>query len=467
MKIALIHHILGHKCFSENLKVVDEEFCVAPPIILAYVAAILERSGHEVILIDANVLRLSKEDVAQRLKKFRPDFIGFRADTYWFHRVREWASYLKATLGCRVILGGVNITLYPQESMSYACFDYGILGEANESLPQLLSFIEKGHDVNKIAGIAYRENGRLVLTSQRTEPMDFDTYPFPARHLLPNHLYYSFTSQRRNFTIMLTSTGCPYKCRFCAISKLAFRQRDPVRVVDEMEECYTQYGVREIDIFDAEFFVNHERVIRICDEIIRRGIRIEWSCRSRVDTVNQAVLKKAAQAGCRKIYYGIESVSPHVLKKINKGINKQQTIEALRVTRQCGIMSLGFFMVGNEGDTRETILATIKFSKELKLDYIQVCRAIAKPNTDLNDSLVARKGIDYWGEYIAGTRPEARLPNPWTSLSERELDMYVRKFYRDFYFRLSYILYRFCRAQSVSELLRYVKVGLKWLFANR
>lgn len=445
---------------------VDEEFCLAPPIILAYVAAILEKSGHQVILIDANALRLTREKTLKILKKFKPDIIGFRADTYWFHRVADWADYFKNNLHVTVIVGGINITLYPHESLSYSCFDYGIAGEANESLPKLLLALESKSSPKGIQGFVYRENGTVVCNPPPEKIVAFDDYPFPARHLLPNELYYSFTSQLKNFTIMITSTGCPFKCSFCAISRLAYRERTPVNVVDEIEECYRKFNVREIDFFDATFFINKKRSIAICEEILKRGIKIEWSCRSRTDVVDDDILRMASRAGCRKIYYGIESISDRVLKNINKKIDLEQIIGAINLTHKYGINALGFFMVGNPSDNRDSILSSIKFAKKLKLDFIQVCKAIAKPNTEFNDYLIKTRGVDYWREYILGKSPEGRLPTPWSELSEDKIEQYVRKFYKDFYFRPSYIIKRICRIKSATELIRYIKVSLKWFIFN-
>ncbi|MGE5197832.1 MAG: B12-binding domain-containing radical SAM protein [Deltaproteobacteria bacterium] len=466
MKIALIHCPFGHRAFSENLKVVDEEFCLAPPIILAYVAAILEKAGHKVILIDANALKLTKEQTLQILKDFSPDAVGFRADSYWFHRAAEWAGYLKTFLRAKIIIGGINVTLYPKESLSHPCFDYGIAGEANESLPQLISALEKKEKVNDIKGVVYRDNGEVIINPPSDKPIDFNSYPFPARHLLPNHLYHSFTSQLKNYTVMLTSTGCPFKCSFCAISRLAYRQRSPINVVDEIEECYKKHNVREIDFFDATFFLNKPRFIAICEEILKRRIKIEWSCRSRVDVVDDEILGYAQRVGCRKIYYGIESSSREVLKNINKDIDIDEIKKAISLTHRHKIQALGFFMIGNPQDTRESILTSIGFAKALGLDFIQVCRTIAKPNTELNDYLIRASGIDYWREYVLGKRPEARMPAPWSGLSEGEVEKYLKKFYREFYFRSSYIFKRALKIRSLNELARYITVALKWFILN-
>jgi len=466
MKIALIHCPFGHRFFSENLKVVDEEFCLAPPIILAYVAAILEEAGHRVILVDANALRLTKEQVLKLLNDFSPDIIGFRADTYWFHRVVEWAEFFKKNIKAKIIVGGINITLYPKESLSYNCFDFGIAGEAIESLPKLIQAIGNNGNITDIQGLIYRNNDTIIANPPSNKVINFDEYPFPARHLLPNQLYYSFTSQLKNYTIILTSTGCPFKCSFCAIMRLLYRERSPKNVVDEIEECYNKYNVREIDFFDATFFINKKRSIEICEDILKRGIKIEWSCRSRIDVVDRDILRFAFKAGCRKIYYGIESASEHVLKNINKDIDKEQISKIINLTHKCGIDTLGFFMVGNSGDTKECILSSIKFAKSLKLDFVQVCRVIAKPNTELNDYLIRVYGTDFWKDYILGKRQEKRLPVPWTVLSEYEVGRLIRKFYQDFYFRPLYIFKRIFKLRSAGEFLRYIKVALRWFLCN-
>jgi len=395
-----------------------------------------------------------------------PDAIGFRLDTYWFHRVVEWATYFKAYMDVRILVGGINVTLYPEETFSYPCFDYGIMGEALVSLPRLISALEKSSIESDISGVIYRKNNKIIINPPNSGSLDFDDYPHPARHMLPNHLYYSFTSQRKNFTIIVTSTGCPFKCSFCAISRLPYRERSSLSVVDEIEECHKRHKVREIDFFDATFFINKKRVIEICEGVLKKGIKIEWSCRSRVDIVDEDILKIARKAGCKKIYYGIESASEDVLDHINKGINRMKVEQAIELSRKHGIKTLGFFMVGNPADTKESILSSIDFAKKLKLDFIQVCRTIPKPNTELNDSMIQVCGSDYWREYILAKRGEGRFPAPWTNLSDTDIEWYIKKFYKCFYFRPAYIFRRILETRSINELIRYIKVGWKWIFCN-
>lgn len=468
MKVALLYPpYKPHTVFSENLKAVDDEFCFGPPIILAYVAAILERAGHKVMLLDANALGLSKEGAFYALKDFKPDLIGVRLETYHFHETLDWVRYLKPKIKVPVIAGGINVLLYPSESLSYKEIDFGIIGEAIDSLPELLRKLETREDVTRIKGLVYRDRDKVIVNPPENKRIDFNTYPFPARHLLPNERYYSFVSQRKNFTIMLTSVGCPFKCRFCVISKIPYRQRDPRSVIDEIEECYKKHGIREIDFFDGALFVDKDRIIKICREIRKRKIKIDWSCRSRVDLVDEGLLKEAAESGCRRIFYGIESASQEILENINKKVRLDQIEQAITLTRKYAIQPLGFFMVGNPGETKETVNESIRFAKRLKLSFVQVCRAIAKPGTDLDEMLIKKYNRDYWREYVSGNIRDQRLPVPWTSLTDKEMERYTKDFYRSFYFRPSIILDRLCKLKSFRELSRYIKVALKMFFQKR
>lgn len=461
MKVALVHCPIRHKKFSENLRVVDEEFCLAPPISLAYVASIIEKAGHKVKLIDAHALKLSKQETASSIRQFGADIIGFRLDSYQFFDTLDWIKSLKKNTGLMVLAGGINISLYPKESLLHQEIDYGVIGEAPETLPELLNALKNGSSVLNISGIVYRLNGSIVINPPKEKALDFDSYPFPARHLLPNEKYYSFISQKKNFTIMVTSKGCPYKCTFCAISKLPYLERSAVNVVKEIEQCYYDYGIREIDFFDGVFTFNRPRTIEICRQIKRRLIDIEWSCRSRVDLVDEELLKEMSDAGCRQIYYGIETGNAQILAAINKRVNYEQIEKAIRLSKKHGIRTMGFFMIGLPAETKASVRQTIKLMKQLDLDFVQVCRAIAKPNTGLHGMLKKQSGRDYWLEYISGKELEERIPSPWTGLSQKELENYVKLAYYSFYFRPRYILKIIFSIKSISELFRFVRVGLR------
>ena len=440
----------------------DEEFCLAPPLILAYVAAILERHGHKVLLLDAKILNLSKDEALEKIKVFKPDILGFRAETYHFHDALDWIRYLKHKLNIPVIAGGLNLSMYPKETFSHKEIDYAIIGEAIESLPKLLAALEYGDSLNNMPGIIYREDEKVIINPPTENYADFNVYPFPARHLLPNERYHSFISQRKNFTVMVTAMGCPFRCTFCAISH-RYQPRSVKNVVDEIEICYRDFNVREIDFFDPVLFIGKDRVLNLFQEIKKRKLDIEWSCRSRVDVVDKELLREAASAGCRQIYYGIESADPQILHTIKKEIEPEQIKQAIKWSKKYGIRAMGFFMVGNQGETKETVRGTIEFAKSLGLEFIQVCRTIAKPGTALDKIMIEKSGRDYWREYVLGKKIEERLPTPWSGLSELEIEALTKEFYLKFYFRPRIVWNRLSQLKSIGELTRYIKVAWKML----
>jgi radical SAM superfamily enzyme YgiQ (UPF0313 family) len=464
MRVALVFPPYTYKGFSENLRVVDEEFCVAPPIILAYVAAILEKAGHTVMLLDARALKLTKEESLCRLQEFQPQVLGFRAESYYFYDALSWMRHFKEHMHIPVFAGGVNFSLYPQETMRHKEIDFGVRGNGLVNMAQLLDALEKGTAFSHIPDLLYREGDRVIATGQGKNDQTFDSYPMPARHLLPNDRYYSFVSQRKNFSIMLTSVGCPSECAFCAIPRsMPFSQRSPEKVVDEMEICYRDFGIREIDIFDANFFINKERCLKIFELMKQRGIALDWTCRSRVDIVDDELLRLAADAGCRQINYGIESSDTGIIQRIHKGTSNEQVERAIALTRKYGIRTMGFFMIGNEGETKASVRKSMAFAKKLRLDYVQVCRTIPKPGSALAEKVAAAFNNDPWKAHIAGEPMIGRLPVFGTALTEKEITDLTREFYIKFYFRPSIILRRIFGCQSFSEFIRYVRVALRMI----
>lgn len=470
MKLAFIHPPLRHHRFSENLKVVDEEFTCSPPIILAYMAAIAEKNGHQAILIDTYALTLDMEAVKNMLVEFKPDILCFRLDTYTFQDAISWIRYLKNEFNIPVIAGGLNMSLYPNETMSYHEIDFAIQGEAIISFPKLLSAIENKGSFSDIPGLYYRIDGRLVINEKIKSLVDFNSYPFPARHLLPNDKYNSFVSKRKNFTVLLTSTGCPYKCNFCAIAGLNhlgvnhYRERSAENVLAEIEECYHKYGIREIDFFDACFFINKKRTSDLLRGIIKKKLDIIWTCRSRVDLADEKMLRLAYASGLRMVFWGIESGSNEVLNGINKGIQLTQTEKAIKLAHKLRIKSLGFLMLGNPGETRKDIRNTVALAKKLKLDYVQICRTIPKPGTELYRKLVETTNYDYWRELVLGKTVEKRIYVPDRKLSPQQIEKMLKWAYYSFYYRPIYIWRTLINTRSPFELLRYVRVALRMIF---
>lgn len=451
MRLALVFNPFRYKVHEENLRVVQKYFGMFPPLSLAWVASIAREAGHEVTIIDARTLNLSMEETLKRVKAFAPDIMGFMMTTYMFKDTLEWIRFLRARLDIPVLVGGYNLRIYPKESISHPEIDFGVVEQAYDTVPMLFSALEKGGPLEEVPGLVYKKNGEIRMTPPK--PVVFENYPTPARDLLPNHLYAEFPTERKNFTVMVTSLGCPYRCSFCEAGRTAFNPRRPQTVVDEMEECYHNYGIREIDIFDYNFTAEKKRVMAICEEMKKRKLDILWACRSRVD-IDKETLDAMASAGCGRVYYGIESGSQETLDLVKKDITIKQIRTTIKYTRKAGMKSLGFFLVAAPGETRESVKQTVKFAKSLDLEYVQFSKCLAKPLTPLWEDMVKETGKDFWKEWILGKEEDRALPRPWTTLTNEEIDELTKWAYISYHARLSFLVKSTLKVRSFDEFKR-------------
>ncbi len=456
VKLALVYPPYGAVRNEPGIRVVKENYGVIPSLSLLYVAAVAEAAGCQVLFVDANAEGLSLEGTIERLRAFQPDFVGYTVTTYLFFQTLEWIRAIRRAMDAPSIAGGVHMSIYPKESLRYPEIDYAVTGEAENCLPQLLHALVTGGDLQQVPGLAWRPGGvgdeRVSLTSPE-QGMDVDLVPFPARHLVENSRYYTFISKYKNFTPIITSRGCPYRCIFCEQGSKPFRPRSAANVADELEVAHRDFGVRELDFFDSSFTIRKDRVLAICDEIERRGLKLVWAARSRVDCVDRDMLRAMRRAGCARIYYGIESGNREILKVLRKATDLERVRQVLRETRQEGLHSFGYFMVGNPHEDAATVRQTIRLSLELELDYAQFSKVTPMPATELYDILLRETGRDWWREYILGG-PELEVPRPLCDLDEAEVERWIRLAYLRFYYRPSYVWRALRQVRSWDELLR-------------
>lgn len=463
LKVACVYPPFTHHEFQENLKVVDEDFGRLTPLSLLYAAAIAEREGHEVRVLDANALRMSVKAAVSELSAWQPDVLAFSLNTYTLDDVLPWVRALKAALGVPTVVGGINVRLYPEETLAHPFVDFGVLHFGLRGFPALLRSIAEGRDPVGLPEVVARlsDTGPVVVGPVDLESDPYPELPLPARHLVDNRVYHSFISQRRSFTVMVTSTGCPFRCSFCAIASLP-RFLNPVpRVLEEVRTCVEEHGIHEIDFFDADFFASRRRALAICEGIRELGLDLEWSCRARLDGLDDEVLQAARAAGCRQMYVGIETPDPVAIRRMHKPLHPNRVPDALSRMKLAGIRPLGFFMIGVPGETWASALATIRCALSLPLDYAQFSRTIAKPGSRLLDEVIACLGHDPWREHVLGRRLTGRLPTPWTSLGETEIDLLTKLGYVAFYYRPSYVLRALGRIRSLEELWRGLRTAAR------
>ncbi len=462
LKVALVYPPYGPVRNEPGIKTVKENYGIFPSLSLLYVAGILEAAGCEVLFLDAHAEDLSLEDTVTRLKAFGPQYVGYTLTTYLFFQSMDWIKAIRREVDVPVIVGGVHLSIYPRETLRYADIDLAVTNEAEVALPELLCALVRGRELAEVRGIAFKQADGTVVVTPKAKDCDVDLTPFPARHLIDNSLYYSFISQYRNFSCFITSRGCPYKCIFCEQGSKPFRARSPKNVVDELEVCYHEQGIRELDFFDSSFTIRKDRVIAICDEIKRRKLPLTWAARTRVDCITDDVLKAMRSAGCTRIYYGIESGNREILQVLKKSTSLEMYRDVISRTKKHDINTFGYFMVGNPYETEATIRQTIRLSLELDLDYAQFSKVTPMPATEMYTLLLKETGRDFWREHIENGVDED-IPRPLCDMSDAEIQRWCRLAYLRFYYRPQYVGRALGRMKSGGELARSVKTAWQML----
>jgi len=462
IKVALVYPPYGPVRNEPGIKTVKENYGIFPSLSLLYVAGILERAGCEVLFIDAHAEELSLESTVERLKAFGPDYVGYTITTYLFFQTMDWIKAIREQVEVPTIVGGVHLSIYPRETLGYSAIDYAVTGEAERALPDMLDALVRGRDLSQVPGIAYRKPGGEIVVTPKAADCDVNAAPFPARHLLDNSLYFSFISKYKNFSCFITSRGCPYKCIFCEQGSKPFRARSPKNVVDELELSHLEYGIREFDFFDSSFTIRKDRVIAICDEIKRRKLDIIWAARTRVDCITDDVLKAMRSAGCTRIYYGIESGNREILATLKKSTSLEMYHDVIRRTRDHGIHTFGYFMVGNPYETEATIRQTIRLALSLDLDYAQFSKVTPMPATEMYTLLLKETGRDYWREHIVNGIDDD-IPRPLCDMTDEEIQRWTRLAYLRFYYRPSYVSRALGRLKSFEEFKRSATTAVQML----
>jgi anaerobic magnesium-protoporphyrin IX monomethyl ester cyclase len=437
-----------------------------PPMGLALIAAVLEEKGYEVSVIDANAMQLKPEDVVSRLGD--ADMVGLTAMTPTISTAIDIARQIKKVKPeLPVILGGAHATLLPEETLDAAPeIDIVVRGEGEETVIELLQALQSKQPLDGIQGISYRRDDNIISNPLRTGTIDLDSLPFLAYHLLPWKKYRPHPPHGRalSFAVVITSRGCPFQCAYCSkpIFGSKFRAQSPERVVEELAFYQNELGIREFAFYDDVFTLDKKRAYAIADEIIKKGLRLQWTCETRVDLVDRELLSHMKQAGCYSVAYGIESASQEILDTINKGITLEQIEEAVRITREAGLQIVGYFMIGSPGESPETIRSTIRFAKKLKLDFAQFSVTTPFPGTRLYEIYMngRKDGEIPWDSFVYAGTGKGITPVFESDLLDRdEIQYWTRRAYREFYLRPSYIWQRIRGTTSIGDL----KVGIKGL----
>ncbi|MCX8043540.1 MAG: B12-binding domain-containing radical SAM protein [Desulfobacterota bacterium] len=408
-----------------------------PPVSLASTAAVLEHDGHEISALDCPAHGINWETLLKIVKQIRPHCVVWSTGTPTIVDDLSLAAAIKEIdASIRTAVFGTHVTALDRESLSFEpALDIIIRQEPELTAKALINALAYGEPLDEVLGITYR-NGTGMIYKNPDRPFidDLDQLPFPAWHLL-NIADYCLPLKGRPFLIIAPQRGCPYQCSFCTCQTYygkRVRRRSIASVLKEMRHDIEHFRIKDFFIWAETFVIDREYVAALCTEIINQGLRVAWTCNSRVDTVDEALLKSMAQAGCWMISFGIESADQEVLNRAAKGIRVEQARNAVALARKAGIKTAGHFIFGLPGETPESIKRTIQFAKELDLDIAQFYCCVPFPGSRLYEQALHEgwiRGTAF--SCFAQTCAAMRLP----TVSPEQVEHARRKAYRSFYSR--------------------------------
>ncbi len=410
---------------------------------LAYLAGYLRHfASVEIKIIDAKFERLDFAQTIKRIVDFNPDIVGFTAFTNEIKPAAYTATKIKQALSsCITVIGGVHVTAIPKETlMEFFAFDIGVIGEGEQTLLELCNAVAIGGSYRDIAGVIYREEGRLVITPPRARIADQDSIPFPAWDLLPPAKTYYIQSER----------GCPFSCIFCMNpnGKVA-RKRSVSNVIDEINLLISTFKPNRISFGDELFSVDMERAKNLIDaiKVNKIGEKVKWDVQTHVHYVDYEMFLQFKAANVDRVELGIETGDAESLRKMGKGTNLGKIFAAIEAGKKAGVNIGTFFLLGQPNETLKSLQSTVDLAVKLNPTLPMFGLMTPYPGTEV--AKMAAKGeagykllTTNWDEYnkqIGGAMEFANL-------TRRQIEWFQVKAYLKVYL----LNYRF------AELIRFV-----------
>jgi anaerobic magnesium-protoporphyrin IX monomethyl ester cyclase len=424
-----------------------------PPLGLAYVAGALEKAGFQVEILDNYMLKKPTDQVKILVQKLHPEIVGITCGSATYTRCVETAQAIKEVLSsCRVVVGGWHPSYVPESMLQHPEIDYVVMGEGERAMTDLATGITKGEDEKTLAsipGVACKLKGEVIKNAP-TFIGNLDEVPFPARHLLPMQLYDRTIEflKVKPVDIMSIARGCQFNCAFCETKKLwgnSCRGFSPGRVVEEIQYLIQNYGTKGVYFINDNFTIRKKHVEDICELIGKNKLDVEWVCDTRANLVSRDLLRKMKSAGCRTIWFGVESGSPRILEKLNKNVTLEQTERAFRLCREEGIQIACSFIMGIPGETVRDMEASFRFAKKLDPDWCRFNIYIALPESSLYQEVLQSNRYDRLDEFLITAKTD--------DFDLQSLMKIQRRFHRGFN-RSPKRIIRKIRREGLSSFLR-------------
>ena len=381
MKVALIN--------PPPASTYDEHWARFPVLGVAYLAARLRAAGHDVLLLDGKLGRLSAAEIVERTLSYAPELVGITCMTVEFPMLATIATAIKSRSGVPVIAGGAHINAVKSLALEECeSIDFGCVGEGEYLITEIAEALRTGADPGSVAGLLYRNNSgsngsHVVFSGERGYPKDYDLMPFPAWDL------FDVGDQ----IPILTHRGCPFRCTFCGHnSGFKARFRTPHNVIEEIERDISLFKPKVIRFEDETFGLDLKRTKAIIGLIIQRGLHrsVRFSAQTRVDKIDLEFVEMLKDANFETLELGVESGNAEILKKTKKGITLDQVERAVTMAKSMGLKVWCKFILGHPGETLDTIRDTMQFISKLNPDQLSVAIMTPYPGTPIHE--MARKG---------------------------------------------------------------------------
>lgn len=435
------------------------------PLGTLYVAAALQKAGHEVVFL--NGAFLTKQEILKNVLSSGADFVGLYSTAFGWPKAREAAGEIKRILPDVFIVVGGPYPIAVKEKCLQDCpwIDAVVTGEGETTVVELVERLIAGKGLKGVAGTAFRQGDIIEVNQPRPLLASLDDIAFPSRELLGETDHYippPATYRRKPVAVIMTSRGCNRKCIYCfQIDRQrtsGIRYRSIENVMAEIEQCLSQ-GYREIKFIDETLAGDYDRAMRLAREIEARKLDFTWFASARVDQVDPPLLKAFKEAGCWAILFGAESGVQKNLNTIGKGITLDQTRQAVAAAKKAGLTVFTPFLFGIPGETFAEGLQTIKFACELNPDVANFHCLTPFPGTELYDNIekygaCSADLIDYTYQGAAFT--------PHT-MSREEIAELRRIAFKTFYSRPKFLLHRILALRSMND-LKAAYIGIRSLF---
>lgn len=429
------------------------------PFGVAILSSVVKKMGHNFKFIDAPALGYSNEEILKELQETKPDLIGISAMLATRNEVKDLVRDIreKVKLKSPIFLGGLIVTTFGERVMEEMVeIDYAVVGEAEETIQELLTKVEKNLPVEDVRGIFYRKGSSIVRTAERPMIKDLDSLPSPDWSIFDLNLYRPIPFQYKKTPIIpyLGSRGCGYGlCTFCFESAAfapKFRRHSPARVIKDIKEAVEKFGIKEVAFWDDIFLMNERWVLEFCELWHENKLDIPWSCLGYAESMTKKMVDAVAKAGCWGVYLGFESANQEVLDKVKKGLTIKQITDSIQWLHEANLDIRGSFILSLPGETPKTAMNSVKFAIENDLTYVLFLPYFPEYGTPLYNELVGhRSSVD---EYKGRTNAQWVPPG---YKDETEVMKVIQTAYKKFYFRPAYIWKHVKRIRNFEAIKQY------------